>query len=120
MDHYSKNSAAQPVLITSFADAVVVFKNLGVAQFGSPKEVRGDLAFYFDIFKSLLAQYNIAFASLPPRRHYKNLIETKHGIIRAKYLRLLNATPDCEPKLHAVSAVRISNEMYGSDKLSAY
>lgn len=60
------------------------------------------------------------FAPVPPRRHYENLIEHKHGIIRTIYLRLNNAAPDENPKLHSVSADRISNEMYGSDTLSAY
>lgn len=119
-DQYWRYSAAQIVLTTLLSEAVVVSENLWIAQFCSPKNVRGDLEFQFNVLVSFFAQYNIAFAPVPPRRNYRNLIETRHGIIRAAHLCLKDAALDSDPKLHAVSAVRISNKMFGSDSLWAY
>lgn len=41
VDHYSRDSAAQPISTTSIAEATVVFENFWVVQLWSPKEVYG-------------------------------------------------------------------------------
>lgn len=120
MDHYSRYSAAQQVSTTSLAEGNFVFENLWVAQLWFSKEVRGGPASRFYIFTAFLALYNIASAPVPPRRHFKKFIETKHNISKVIYFRLINAAPNCDFKLRALPAYRISNEIYGSDTLSTY
>lgn len=88
VDLCPKYSAVQIVSTTSLSESVVLYEDLWVAHFLSPKEISGDLDLRFDVFVSFHSQYNIAFPYVPFRRHYKNLIETKHGIIGAIYLRL--------------------------------
>lgn len=119
LDHYSRNPAAQIVSTTSFSEAFVVLEILWKAQFSSPEEVRGDVAFCFDVVLSFLAQNNIRFAPVSPRCHYLNLVKSKYGIIRIIYLFLKDAATDCDPEVHAVSAVWISNELDGSVTLLA-
>lgn len=49
----------------------------------------------------------------------QTLIEPKHGIIRAIYLQLKDASPGSDSKSLVTSATRITNEIYGSDELSS-
>lgn len=78
---------------------------------------RGDLAFSFDVSTHYLGQYNSGFSPVSRRRHYKTLIEPKHGIIKAVGLRFKDATLESDPKLFSVTATRISNETCWSNTL---
>lgn len=78
---------------------------------------RCDLAFKHDPFQAFLPQYEIIFRLEPPPRHNKSLLESNHGVIRAIFLCFCNASPDSYIKSHAVGAVCISIEMYGTDTL---
>ena len=55
----------------------------------------------------------------PPRSRNKNVLESKHGVIRTVFLRLLNEKED-NAGLVAMQAVRISNDFYGSDILLSF
>ena len=120
MDSFSRFSVAQPVESTALVDTTIIFESMWISQFWPPGSVQGDLAFQHDQFQAFLTMYGIDFRPVAPRRHHKNLLEPKHGVIRAIFLRLRNASPNSDIKLHAVTAVRISNEMYGTDTLSSF
>ena len=49
----------------------------------------------------------------------KNPIEPRHRTIRSIFLGLKNAEPSVSDALHSVRAIRISNDLYGSETLSA-
>lgn len=53
------------------------------------------------------------------RKQQKNAIESKHRIVRSNFLRLQNADSEKPNELHSVTAVRISNELYGIETVSA-
>lgn len=52
-----------------------------------PGSVHGNKVFDNDEFKNYLSIYDISFRPFPPRRNYKNVIESKHRILRDIYLR---------------------------------
>lgn len=120
MDSYSRFSAALSVSSASLSDAIIAFESVWVSQFWPPSSVQGDLAFRHEVFQDYLSQYGTSFRPVPTRRHHKNVLESKHGVIRAIYLRLKSASPSSVPGLLAASAVRISNEMYGSETMSSF
>lgn len=47
-------------------------------------------------------------------------MEPRHGPIRSIYIRLRHAQQKTTNDIHALRAVRVSNDLYGSDVLSAY
>lgn len=57
---------------------------------------------------------------VPPRLHCKNPIDPRHVTIRSIFLHLKIAEPEVSDATNAVRAIRISNDLYGSDTLSAY
>lgn len=57
---------------------------------------------------------------VPPGRHYKNAIESKHSIIRSIYLRILDNCNNINPSIAALRAVAVSNDLYGNHTVSAY
>lgn len=120
MDSYSRFSAALPVSSMSLSDAIAAFEAIWISHFWPPCAVQGDLAFRHNEFQEFLAQYGTSFRPVPPRRHHKNLLESKHGFIRAIFLRLKSASASTSPALLATMSVRISNEMYGSDTMSSF
>lgn len=79
-----------------------------------------DGAFQNDSFRSFAALYSTTIRPVPPRRHGKNAIEPIHGAICLLFLRLQHASPTSSDAILAVRAARISNDLYGSDIMSAY
>lgn len=120
MDSYSRFSAVYPVPDGSISSAVVAFEATWVAQFWPPESVQGDQAFAKTEFTDYLKNNSISFRPVPSRRHHKNTLEPKHGIIRSIFLRLLSASPEADKTVLALHAVRISNDLYGSDTLSSF
>lgn len=93
MDAYSRYSTAQPVQTKCLSEVFVAFENLWIGQFWPPCAIKGDLAFKYDEFFSLLNHCKTDFRPVAPSRHYKNLLEPKHGVIRSVYTRLTSASP---------------------------
>lgn len=54
-----------------------------------------------------------------PRRHSKNVLESKHVIIRSCFLTIKDATPDIFTVEATEQATCISNDLYGSKLLPA-
>ncbi len=81
-----------------------------------------DPAFKNDKFQSYLSKHSIEARPLPPRRHNKNVIESKHRVIRDIYIRLKavkDPIDDVDAWLMIQEALRISNDLYGNDVISA-
>ena len=120
MDSYSRLSAAYVVPDATLGSAAIAFESISIAQFWPPEAVQGDQAFTGDAFQQYLKSHGISFRPVPSRRHHKNTLEPKHGIIRSIFLRLQSASPNTSSALLALQEVSISNDLYGSDKLSAF
>lgn len=121
MDTTSRYSACYIPNSTSLIDSMLAFEASWLSQFWPPTEVKGDNAFNKTNFIEFLKCLGIEFRPVPPRKHSKNVLESKHGIIRSVYLRLKATTDDQSNQNHLVyQAVRISNVLYGSDTMSAF
>lgn len=119
-DSVTRYSVGCVVPDTKISHAVKAFDSLWISQFWNPVKVLFDPAFNVDEFKNFLTQYDTQFQTLPPRRHNKNVIESKHRILRDIYLRLKNANPDQDNHILVQHVFRVSNVLYGNNKLSAY
>ena len=119
MDSVTRYSGCSIVPDTSLEAAVVAYESCWLCQFWPPSTVLGDAAFKRDVFINFLRMNDTEFCPIPPRRHNKNVLESKHGVIRGIFLRLLNEDQS-NAELAAVQAVPISNDLYGSDILSSF
>lgn len=101
-------------------DAIPEFESKWLSEFWPPTEVQGDMAFHNPEFTKYLTVYDIRFRSVPPRRHNKNVLESKHRILRDIYLRLKSENPTQDPRLLVAKMFRISNDLYGNNVASAH
>ena len=63
----------------------------------------------------------IPLQAVPPGRHSKNEIESKHNIIRSIFIRLEEAAgTEFDPKLAAYKSVSILNDLYSNEIISAF
>ena len=120
MDVATRFSTGSIVDSTSMKSAIFQIELTWISQFWPPTAIQADGAFVNDEFKAFLNQYGIEFRPVPPRRHCKNPIDPRHGVIRSIFLKLKHAEPDVSDELHAIRSVRMSNDLYGTDTLSAY
>lgn len=60
------------------------------------------------------------FRPVPARKNNIKSFEGKYRIIRSIFLRLSSADPNVHDAIYTVTAVRISNDLYGNDVTSAY
>lgn len=83
----------------------------------------GDSAFRSKDFQSFADTYDIQLKPLPPRRHNKNVLQSKHKVIRDIFLRLQHENSDnnvpVDGEMLVLQALRISNDLYGSDTMSS-
>ena len=122
MDASSRYSAGDVVDTTAMKQAIASFESLWISPFWTPKTVLYDQAFENGEFKNYLESHDIEIRPIPPRRHNKNVIESKHRIIRDVYLRLKSDTKAIDEKMDRLlvqQALRISNDLYGNDVCSA-
>ena len=120
MDATTRYSSGLLVPSLSMKDTVVVFMSTWLSDFWPPVNVQGDLAFDNDEFKDYLLLYDIQFRPVPPRRHSKNVLESKHRILRDIYLRLKSERPDDDRRLFVAKMFRISNDLYGNNLASSH
>lgn len=123
MDSYSRYSAGDVVDTTAMHHAVSIFESMWITPFWTPSTVLFDQAFDNDEFKSYLDSHDIENRPIPARRHNKNVIESKHRIIRDIYLRLKSDSENTSQhfnRLIVQQALRISNDLYGKDVCSAH
>lgn len=120
MDTSTRYSAAAIVSSTNLTEAIRAFETLWISQFWAPQSVHADGAFQQPKFVDYLARHAISIRPVPPRRHQKNMIEPRHGSIRAIFLRLRQHDDKFPSDLCALEAVRLSNDLYGTDVASAF
>eukprot|EP00178_Gracilaria_changii_P015990 TRINITY_DN4502_c0_g1_i1.p1 TRINITY_DN4502_c0_g1~~TRINITY_DN4502_c0_g1_i1.p1 ORF type:complete len:217 (+),score=18.60 TRINITY_DN4502_c0_g1_i1:155-805(+) len=82
MDTSSRYSAGCPVEGTSMENTVFAFEALWVSPFWNPKAVVFDQAFNNTLFCDYLQQYDIEKRPVSSKRHNKNILESKHIVIR--------------------------------------
>lgn len=117
MDLITRYSSALIITSTNLKEAVIVLEASWVSQFWYTDSIRAEKAFHVGLFKDYADKLGIATHPVPPGRHSKNSIESKHNIIRSIFLRLKeNAGKDFDHSL----AVNITNDLYGNDKMSAF
>lgn len=104
----------------SVQSSILSFVSCWLNPFWSPITVRGDTAFNNEQFISFIHEIGSSFGPVPPRRHQKNVIESKHGIIRSIIIRLQHAQPERDNRRLALQVLSISNDLSGSDIISAF
>lgn len=123
MDSATRYSAGAVVQTTNMEDAIIAFDSHWVSQFWTPENVLYDPAFHNEEFKSYLLQLGSECKAIPPRRHNKNVLESKHRVIRDVYLRLKGDSTELSEnkgRLLVNMALRITNDLYGSDTMSSF
>ncbi len=121
MDTVSRFSACYICESASMKEAIFAFHACWLNQFWTPESLHGDQAFLAKEFQEYISKLGITFRPVPSRRHSKNPLEPKHGVIRSIFIRLkANADEDADLKLLAMQAVTISNDLYGSDTVSSF
>lgn len=120
MDSRTRYSAGLVCPDTTLKNSVFASTTTWLSPFWSPSSVRGDQAFNHTEFTNFISSIGATFGPIPPRRHQKNVIESKHGIIRSIFIRLKADKPDMDASTLVQQSFLISNNLYGSDIMSAY
>lgn len=120
MDSFSRFLSVYLVPEASVFSATVAFETSWIAHFWPSVAVQGDQAFANEEFLMYLQSNDTTFRPVPSRKHHKNTLQPKHGVIRSIFIRLLNQNPNSNKSILALRAVSISNYVYGSDVMSAF
>jgi len=121
MDAITRYSAGSCVPDTSMVHSILSFETLWISQFWIPSAILFDRAFKNTQFDDWMKNYGIDSNPIPPRRHNKNVLESKHRIIRDIFIRLKSANEsNIQPEFLVQQSLRISNDLYGNDVVSAY
>ena len=119
MDIASRFSTVSIASDKSMITAITAFEQNWITHFWYPNIIRGDKAFMEGEFKKYMDSRDIKFDLVPPGRHSRNAIESKHRAIRSIYLRL-KEDKSLSIEACAVKAVSISNDLYGSSIMSSF
>ena len=120
MNSVTRYSNGEIVSSTALVNAISVFNSRRISEFSPPHMIQADQAFNKDEFLSYLKIYDIKLRPVPPRRHSKNVLESKHRILRDIYLRLKEDSPAKDPRILVSKMFRISNDLYGNNLASAH
>ena len=120
MDMYSRFSACVVTKSTSMTESIIAFQACWLNLHWNPRTVQADPAFKNTEFQQFADDNGFELSIIAPRRHNKNTLEPKHGVIRAIYTRLRASEPDANCELLAYRAISISNDLYGSDTVSSF
>jgi len=125
MDATTRYSVGAVVPDTSMKNAIINFESLWISPFWEPKAVQFDQAFDNSIFKNYLLKHDIEGRPIPARRHNKNVLESKHRVIRDVFLRLMedndgDINENAPPELIVQESLRICNDLYGNDVMSSH
>jgi len=91
MDSATRYSAGCCVIDTNMEHSIEAFESQWISQFWYPQVVIADPAFNNTLFKKYLTNCGISIRPIPPRRHSKNVLESKHRVLRDIFLRLKHA-----------------------------
>lgn len=120
MDVSTRFSAAHAVTSTSIEGAIYAFEMMWFSHFWPPGAVNADSAFQKEPFDNFLSSYDVQLRPVPPRRHQKNMIESRYGVVRSIFLRLRHADSNAPATVLAIRAVWISNDLYRNDVFSSF
>eukprot|EP00737_Agarophyton_chilense_P004521 gb/GEZJ01005755.1/.p1 GENE.gb/GEZJ01005755.1/~~gb/GEZJ01005755.1/.p1 ORF type:complete len:279 (-),score=33.01 gb/GEZJ01005755.1/:824-1660(-) len=121
MDLITRYSSALVVTSTSLTEAIFAFEASWLSQFWYPDSIRADKAFQVGSFKRYAKKLGIPIHRVPPGRHSKNAIVSKHNIFRSIFINLKeDAGSEFDPKVAAYKPLCISNDLYGNNTLSAF
>lgn len=87
---YSAGLVCTDLTLTS---ALHAFETVWLSPFWAPRAVQDDESCIHGKLTSSLSVHVITFCPVPPHRHSKNVLESKHGFIRSICLRLIYHNP---------------------------
>ena len=120
MDAQTRYSSGLLVPTTNMRDAIYGMETKWFSEFWPPQSIQGDKAFQAEEFKDYLKIYDISFRLVPPRRHSKNVLESKHRVLRDIYLRMKDNAVNDDPRLLVAKMFRVSNDLYGNSVASSH
>ena len=120
VDASTRYSAGIVVPDTGMQTAIEAFDLLWISLFWAPISIQFDQAFDKKEFNEFLALHGINARPIPAGRHNKDVIESKHKIIRDIFLHIKTSLPEFSETLAAQQAIRISNDLYGNDVCSSH
>lgn len=122
MDGATRLSTGAVVDTTTMTETIHMFEMLWVSRFGYPEAVVIDKAFDNDEFSAYIKSAGINKLSVPARRHNKNVLESKHKVLRDIFQRLSynDTVVDTVPHLRVQHMYRVGNLLYGNDCTSAF
>lgn len=119
MDATTRYSVGSVVPDVGIDNAILTLEAHWISPFWAPESIQCDQAFDNSKFKSYLSIYDISPRPIPARRHNKNVLESKHRILRDMFLRLSAHSPEISESLIVQQTFRIANDLYGNDVLSS-
>lgn len=120
MDSSTRFSSGLVCDETAMVSSTTAFPSPSLSPFSPPAAIPGDQPFNNEAFPMFLRDHSIECRPAPPRRHYNNVIPSKHGIIRNVNLRLCTFGLNLLQTLAAKLARGIRNYLYRSSFLSAF
>lgn len=120
MDSKARLSAGIICDDTSLSHAIYALQSGWLTPLWTPKSIRGDDAFNHTQFIEFVKAIGSNFEPIPPRCHSKNVLESRHGILRPIFLRLRQGDGAVNERVHISMASDVSNQLYGSYIMSAY
>lgn len=120
MDLVTRFSSAFVVSDATMKQTINAFEACWASQFWIPEQIKADTAFINSEFEKYCKERHVKLSPIPPKRHSRIAIESKHGIIRSVFLKLKDADPSESHNTLAIRAVTISNDLYGNDILSSF
>ena len=120
MDATTRYSVGAVVPDKSVESTIEVLDTHWISQFCTPTVIQFNVVFANDIFCQYLDANGISPRPIPASRHNKNVLESKHKILRDIYLRCKDDDSNVNEKQIAQQSIRMSNELYGSEVCSAF
>lgn len=106
MDYATTYSVGSVVQNVSIAQVIPLFESLWFSLFWEPNTVVYDPAFDILELTNYLLQYEKECRQIPPQRHNKNVMESKHRIISGSFPRLKHNTEN-DPKSNGSIGIQL-------------
>lgn len=119
MDTQKRYSAGLVCDEVSLSSAVHVFEASWLGPFWLPIGSQGDNSIKHYELLDMIESNVIFFRLSPQRRKSNNVLDSKYGVIRSIFIRLLHESSLLSPQLAANRDLRIRNELYVRSALSA-
>ena len=120
MDGTKRYSTGAIVPHTGMKAAVWVLDSYWISPFWVLESIQFDQAFANKEFTEFLSLHGINARSVPAQCHNKNVIESKHKVIKDIFLRTKSTNADLCETLAVQQAIHISNDLCGNDTCFAH